>query len=302
MGQWEVPGFLQEKLKSQYGKELAGRILEGYRQERPVTLRANLLKTDGASVQRQLDEAGILCRQVPWSREALVVTNAREEKLRKLKLYESGEIYLQSLSSMLPPLVLGPKAGESILDMAAAPGGKTTQMAAITGNMASVTACEKNRIRAERLQYNIDRQGASRVCVMVADARKLDDFFSFDKILLDAPCTGSGTLDVCRKDRKAHLDGDSLKRASKVQEELLVKAMKHLKPGHEMVYSTCSILAEENEQVVKRVLQRRGAKILPIEEGQFPGVPLLPTELEGTMCVCPDGLYEGFFMARLQKL
>ena len=78
--------------------------------------------------------------------------------------------------------------------------------------------------------------------------------------------------------------------------------MKHLKPGHEMVYSTCSILAEENEQVVKRVLQRRGAKILPIEEGQFPGVPLLPTELEGTMCVCPDGLYEGFFMARLQKL
>ena len=208
---------MQEKLKSQYGKELAGRILEGYRQERPVTLRANLLKTDGASVQRQLDEAGILCRQVPWSREALVVTNAREEKLRKLKLYESGEIYLQSLSSMLPPLVLGPKAGESILDMAAAPGGKTTQMAAITGNMASVTACEKNRIRAERLQYNIDRQGASRVCVMVADARKLDDFFSFDKILLDAPCTGSGTLDVCRKDRKAHLDGDSLKRASKVQ-------------------------------------------------------------------------------------
>lgn len=293
---------MQEKLKSQYGKELAGRILEGYRQERPVTLRANLLKTDGASVQRQLDEVGILCRQVPWSREALVVTNAREEKLRKLKLYESGEIYLQSLSSMLPPLVLGPKAGESILDMAAAPGGKTTQMAAITGNMASVTACEKNRIRAERLQYNIDRQGASRVCVMVADARKLDDFFSFDKILLDAPCTGSGTLDVCRKDRKAHLDGDSLKRASKVQEELLVKAMKHLKPGHEMVYSTCSILAEENEQVVKRVLQRRGAKILPIEEGQFPGVPLLPTELEGTMCVCPDGLYEGFFMARLQKL
>lgn len=293
---------MQEKLKSQYGKELAGRILEGYRQERPVTLRANLLKTDGAFVQRQLDEAGILCRQVPWSREALVVTNAREEKLRKLKLYESGEIYLQSLSSMLPPLVLGPKAGESILDMAAAPGGKTTQMAAITGNMASVTACEKNRIRAERLQYNIDRQGASRVCVMVADARKLDDFFSFDKILLDAPCTGSGTLDVCRKDRKAHLDGDSLKRASKVQEELLVKAMKHLKPGHEMVYSTCSILAEENEQVVKRVLQRRGAKILPIEEGQFPGVPLLPTELEGTMCVCPDGLYEGFFMARLQKL
>ncbi|NBH70753.1 RsmB/NOP family class I SAM-dependent RNA methyltransferase [Clostridiaceae bacterium] len=301
MGQWEVPGFLQEKLKGQYGQELAGRILEGYRQERPVTLRANTLKADAASVRKRLEEAGILCQEVPWSREALVITNAREPELQKLELYGEGGIYLQSLSSMLPPLVLGPKAGESILDMAAAPGGKTTQMAALSGNMASITACEKNQIRAKRLQYNLDRQGASRVCVMVADARKLDDFFSFDKVLLDAPCTGSGTLDICRKGGKGQLDGDILRRSAKVQEELLAKALKHLKPGHEMVYSTCSVLAEENEQVVKKAMKKAGAKVLPINTGQFPGIFLLPTELEGTMCVCPDGLYEGFFVARLQK-
>ena len=95
---------------------------------------------------------------------------------------------------MIPPLVLAPRQGETVLDMAAAPGGKTTQMAALSGNAALITACEKNRIRAERMQFNLQRQGATRVSVMVEDARRLDDLFSFDRILLDAPCSGSGTI------------------------------------------------------------------------------------------------------------
>ena len=202
---------------------------------------------------------------------------------------------------MLPPLVLAPKAGESILDMAAAPGGKTTQMAAISGNMASITACEKNKIRAERLQYNLERQGASRVCVMVSDARRLDDFFSFDKVLLDAPCTGSGTLDMCRREAKDCMTRDSLSRSARLQEELLVKALKLLKPGHEMVYSTCSILMEENEQVVERALKKVKAQIEPVGRDGYQGIPMLPVKLEGTMCVCPDRWYEGFFVAKLKK-
>ena len=244
---------------------------------------------------------GIGYKEVLWSRDAYIIEGVREAAIEGFEIYKTGKIYLQSLSSMLPPLVLAPKAGESILDMAAAPGGKTTQMAAVSGNLASITACEKNRIRAERLQYNLERQGASRVCVMVADARKLDDFFSFDKVLLDAPCTGSGTLDMCRKDAKDRMTRDSLHLSSKLQEELLVKALKLLKPGHEMVYSTCSILTEENEQVVERALKKGKAQIEPLDIERFPGIPLLPVRLEGTMCVCPDEWYEGFFVAKLKK-
>jgi 16S rRNA C967 or C1407 C5-methylase (RsmB/RsmF family) len=166
--------------------------------------------------------------------------------------------------------------------------------------MASITACEKNKIRAERLSYNIEKQGASRVCVMVTDARKLDDFFSFDKVLLDAPCTGSGTLDMCQKDAKERLNQSSLKRAARLQEELLVKGLRLLKPGHELVYSTCSILEEENEAVVRKALQKVKARVIPIETDAFSEVPLLPVRIEGTMCVCPDARYEGFFVAKLR--
>ena len=134
--------------------------------------------------------------------------------------------------------------------MAAAPGGKTTQMSAISKNEAMITACEKNTIRAERLKYNLEKQGAKRVNVMKEDARKLDDYFSFDKILLDAPCSGSGTENIYSKNFTEEL----IKRSVKVQEELLTKALKILKSGKEMVYSTCSILKEENENILNKSL------------------------------------------------
>ena len=97
---------------------------------------------------------------------------------------------------MLPVIVLEPEEQTDILDMTAAPGGKTTQIAAMTNNKANITACEMNVVRAEKLKYNIEKQGASCVYIMRTDARYIDDFFSFDKILLDAPCSGSGTLNI----------------------------------------------------------------------------------------------------------
>ncbi len=101
--------------------------------------------------------------------------------------------------------------------MAAAPGGKTTQMAALVNNKARITACEMNAIRAERLKYNIEKQGASSVYVMITDSRKIDDFFSFDRILLDAPCSGSGTLYSEDENRKKHLHLKLIQKSIKAQ-------------------------------------------------------------------------------------
>ena len=189
-----IPAFLVQALQAQYGEELTGEILQGYACRRPVTLRVNTLKAAPEEIRARLTQAGLEWEDVAWSPEALILPGCREEAVQALPMYQQGEIYLQSLSSMLPPLFLRPGAGESILDMAAAPGGKTTQMAALSAGKAMITACEKNAIRAQRLQFNLQRQGAGRVSVLVQDARRLDDFFSFDKILLDAPCSGSGTL------------------------------------------------------------------------------------------------------------
>ena len=97
---------------------------------------------------------------------------------------------------MLPAIILQPKEKMDILDMTAAPGGKTTQMAALTNNKAHITACEMNKIRFERMKYNLEKQGATCVFAMNQDSRRIDDFFSFDQILLDAPCSGSGTLNL----------------------------------------------------------------------------------------------------------
>lgn len=301
----QLPDFLEKKLSEQYESSVIGRIKEGYTKKRLVTFRANTLKTTAEQIAKQLDEAGIRYEKPEWYDDAFILTDEREDALRKLDIYENGEIYLQNLSSMVPPLLLDPREDECILDMAAAPGGKTTQMAALSNGRAQITACEKNKIRAERLKYNLTKQGASRITVMTEDARKLDPLFSFDKILLDAPCSGSGTLlfyeGESNKD-SASFSKELIDRSVKTQEAMLRKALSLLKPGHEMIYSTCSILEEENELLVNRVLSKAKAKLVPIDHPLMSDAPLLKTKLEGTCLICPTELYEGFFAAKIRKL
>ena len=292
----QIPQFFLEMLITQYGEELTREILEGYEKQRNVTLRVNTIKTNKEKIENKLREAKIETEHVKWFEDGLIIKNVREDAIKNLDIYEKGEIYLQSLSSMLPPIILEPKQGENILDMAAAPGGKTTQIAALTQNKAFITACEKNKIRAERLKYNLQKQSAGCVNVMQEDARKLSDFFSFDKILLDAPCSGSGTESVF----SAEFSKELINRISKTQEELLRKALKILKHGGEMVYSTCSILAQENEEILKKVMKSSNAEIIPIIP--LDGIPLLPSTLKGTLCIKPTELYEGFFVAKIKKL
>lgn len=297
-----IPNFLYNLLLEQYGEDLTNIIIDGYSQKRPVTLRANTLKTNIENVKNVFDSMQISYQEVSWYKDALILEKFPEEEIKKLDIYQNGEIYLQSLSSMLPPLVLSPKENENILDMAAAPGGKTTQMLALSENKAYITACEKNKIRAERLQYNLNKQGANRVNVMIKDARLLDDFFSFDKILLDAPCSGSGTISIFDKKLESTFTEDLVARSSKVQKELLKKAITLLKPGHEMVYSTCSILSKENEEIIQKFVDLKQIEVIPIDRTCFSNATLLPTSIEGTLCICPSALYEGFFVAKLKKV
>ena len=179
--------------------------------------------------------------------------------------------------------------------MTAAPGGKTTQIAAYTKNKAFITATEKNKIRLQRLEYNVKKQGVKNINIMQEDSRKLSDYFSFDRILLDAPCSGSGTENVFSEKFTEEL----INRSIKTQEELLVKALSILKSGGEMVYSTCSILKDENENILRKVLKKFNAEIVPIEK--IENIPCLPVIMDGTLCVCPSDLYEGFFVAKIRK-
>jgi len=203
---------------------------------------------------------------------------------------------------MLPPVIMNPQENTDILDMTAAPGGKTTQIAAITNNNANITACEMNNIRIEKLKYNIEKQGASSVAIMQADSRNLSDYFKFDQILLDAPCSGSGTIDLNNERTYKNFTLNLVEKSTKSQLTLLKKALKILKPGHEMIYSTCSILERENEDILNKALKGINAEIVPIDIDGIEDIPLLPTTIEGTLCVCPNKYYEGFFVARIKKI
>lgn len=297
-----IPQFLYERLVKQYGEEISKEIIRGYSKKRLVTLRVNTIKVTVDNIMKILKENRIMYRTVEWSKEALIIENANENDIRKLDIYKNGEIYLQSLSSMIPPIILGAKKDENILDMTAAPGGKTTQIAALSNNQALITACEKNKIRLERLKYNVEKQGANKVNVMNIDARKLDDYFSFDKILLDAPCSGSGTIYLNDNDIKNKLTEELIKRSKDTQIELLKKAIKLLKPGKELVYSTCSILKEENEQNIQKILKMGEIEIIPINKEKLNGIQLLPVSIKGTICVLPTELYEGFYVAKIKKI
>ena len=156
----EIPSFLKEKLITQYGEEITQKIIKGYMAKRKTTLRVNTLKTSLHNVIDILDKNNIKFKRVNWYNDALIIENANESDIQNLDIYKNGEIYLQSLSSMLPPLILNPQEKTDILDMAAAPGGKTTEIAAFMQNEGKVLANELDKLRCERLEYNVEKQGA----------------------------------------------------------------------------------------------------------------------------------------------
>ena len=329
-----LPEFFEPLLAEQYETADVERILAGCTATRPVTLRANTLLANRAQVAAALDEAQIPHHPVSWYDDAFIIgepsdgqDGARERipesALWNLPIYQEGKVYLQSLSSMIPALALDPRPGEDICDMCAAPGGKTTQIAALTGNEAYLTACEMHAPRVEKLQYNLRKLGAPNVTVMKTDARQLDDFFSFDRILLDAPCSGSGTLKAGDERLAKRFTPTLVQKSQKSQRALLLKALSLLKPGGTLVYSTCSVLACENEDIVNQCLRqvkRKGTfELQPIlandatsdddnvpqptfDAQQAAALPLLPTRLDGTLCLAPTDLYEGFFVAKIKRL
>lgn len=288
----EINKLLENKIQAAYGS-LTGRLLSGFSVCRKMTFRANTLKSTEEIVAEELRRA-----EIPFEivNGAFVTDVTNDGRVRALEIYTRGGLYVQSLSSMLPPLALAPVPGENILDMCAAPGGKTSQISAMTGGGAYITACEKNAVRAEKLRHNLALLGVKRTTVLVTDAGRLDPVMKFDRILLDAPCTGSGTI---TPRAPGCFSAKLLAACVKAQKTLITRAAMLLKKGGVLVYSTCSLLPEENEDVVSYAL-KSGLDIEPV--GIVPErAELLPVRTEGALLVAPDEYYEGFFVAKLIK-
>ena len=264
-------------------------IIDGLSKNRYQSFRVNNLKGNKNEVLEYLNTNNIEYEISNLYDNCFIIKS--NVNLYDNELFKEGKIYLQSISSQIPPLLMDLETANDILDMCSAPGGKTSLIADLCQNKKSIMAVEANKIRAEKLKYNLNLLGA-KANVLVSDASKLDSFFRFDTILLDAPCSGSGTLDLNNPKAFKAFSYDLVKNSAHLQYELLKKAIKILKPNSTMVYSTCSILPIENEEIISRALKEFNIEIVPIT---FSGLPLLPTKIKGTLLVLPNEYFEGFF-------
>jgi len=294
-----LPDFFQKQIIEDYNNDVLTLVKNSLALNKPLTIRINTLKTNVDYIKDILNENKIDYTEIEWSNTALIINNKVEEDLKELSIYKDGLIYFQSLSSQLPPLFVNPKENENILDMAAAPGGKTTELQALANNMALITAVEKNQIRYERLEYNINKLGAKKINIIKKDARFLDDYYSFDKILLDAPCSGSGTL---TNETLKDFNEELVNRSTNLQKQLLTKAFNLLKKDGVLTYSTCSILKQENDEVVKYLLDNNpNAEIIHLNLNGYESLPTLKNDIPGTLTLYPNEYYEGFYIAQIKK-
>jgi len=229
-----------------------GRFINYFRQpQEKHSLRVNTLKSNMREVKRILAEHGVEYGHVSWCKDGLWVSNASLDYME----HQLGLYYIQSASSMIAPQVLGP--GKWVLDMCAAPGGKTTHLAQLMENRGLLVGNEDSIPRVRALVYNIQRCGVSNAVVTRYDACRFNECGErFDRILIDAPCSSVGTL---RKSREilAKWSLGWVRSLAQVQKKMITAAYDSLVEGGKLVYSTCTTTAEENEQVVEHLLKER---------------------------------------------
>jgi len=288
-------------------------VLEANEVQRPVTIRTNSLKTRRRDLAQALINRGVNLDPVgKWSKVGLVVYSATVP-LGATPEYLAGHYILQGASSLLPVMALAPQEGERILDMASAPGGKTTHIAAVMKNTGMVLANDANRDRCKAVVGNCHRLGITNTVVCSHDGRMLPKVMTgFDRVLLDAPCSGTGVISKDQSAKQSKDDQD-IHLCSHLQKELILAAIDCLdhksKTGGYLVYSTCSILPEENENVVDYVLRKRHVKLVPtgLDFGVEGFTKYREKRYHPTMNLCKRYYphthnMDGFFVAKIKKL
>lgn len=273
----------------------------------------NSLLAETGPVVAELVEAGFDAKPVPWLAEAFTVPFSQRDALTRAPQVEAGRVYLQNLSSMLPPLCLAPEPGMEVLDLAAAPGSKTLQMAAQMKDTGRLAAVERSRPRFHKLKANCRRAGAGCVRFYLKDGTAVGGLTPerFDRVLVDAPCSSEARIDPADPATAAYWSEKKIRQLSGLQRRLLASGVEALKPGGLLVYATCTFAPEENEAVVDSVLTRYGDRLevvplrLPVGNAR-PGLTgwresHFAPALADTARILPDGVMEGFYLALLRK-
>ena len=276
------------------------------------SIRVNTLKISIEECKKSLEKQGWSLKQVPWCKEGFWV----EHESGRLDIgntvdHSIGYYYVQEAASMIPPIVLGPKPDEIILDMCAAPGSKTTQIAQYMHNKGILIANDYEGLRLQPLGINIQRMGITNTIITLMEGRFFKNAnIEFDRILVDAPCSGTGTI---RKSLKTIINWNpnAVRRLAGQQKLLIETAFQILKEKGTMVYSTCSLEPEEDEGIINYLLEKyENAKLEEIKLDIKRSEPVLEfegktynQEIKKCLRIWPqDNDTEGFFVSKIKKL
>ena len=244
------------------------RIVSIFSQRAKTTIRLNGLKGNPKETYRLLKSRGYILTPIPWAENVFFVENRDKAEISQIEEYKNGLFYIQDLASILATLVLNPQKQENILDMCAAPGSKTTHIVDITKNKAKVIANDSEVNRTNSLRSVAEQFGAEDIKITLSDGRdfgrKYPDYF--DRVLLDAPCSGEGRIYMNGSNPLRFWSIKKIKSSSYIQKELINSAFRTLKTNGTLIYSTCTLEPEENEEVITYLLEKyKNAKVENID-------------------------------------
>ena len=269
------PRFYTEYFYENYGEEFTKKLLKANNEKAPFTIRVNSFKTNRDDLIENLSQIGFEIEETTYDK-ALNVLNPNG--IIDTEYFENGHFYVQDLGSILVSSFLNPRKDSKVLDLCAAPGGKTTHLSELMDNTGEIVACDKSKGKINLIKENAQRLGCKNISPMINDARVLNDDFvnKFDYVLVDAPCSGTG-LYRKKPDIKWNKGIDDLKELGKIQLEILNNAKEYVKDQGLLLYSTCSLSKIENEDVIENFLsENKNFKIKKLRDKEvlklFPSV------------------------------
>jgi 16S rRNA (cytosine967-C5)-methyltransferase len=298
---WSHPQWLVQQWRGYLGAEELSALLEANNQEATLVLRANSLRTTREDLIGLLRAEGAAAKATPWSPQGIAI--GASCAVDQLPGFQEGLFQVQGEASQLVGYLVAPQAGERILDVCAAPGGKSTHLAELTQDRGEIVAADISQAGLRKLQQSAKRLGLHSIRTLVADVSKATAPFgiAYDRILVDAPCSGLGTLRSHPEIKWNRAQKDIL-RLSRLQQTILTRSAAYLRPGGVLVYSTCTLTAEENEQVVQQFLKNCDRFILEDAASHLP---------DAAKDLVRDGYFtawphrhgtDGFFAARLKRV
>ncbi|MDD3839318.1 MAG: 16S rRNA (cytosine(967)-C(5))-methyltransferase RsmB [Clostridia bacterium] len=293
---YSYPIYILNLWLHQFDFEFVEQLCIDSNKRAPVTIRVNTLKTDKKGLKNKLQQKGIIVYDGLYNDESLVLEKAGD--ILGLEEYKTGLFIIQDESSMLVSKALNPQKGEKILDMCSAPGGKTTHIAQLMENCGQIVARDINISKIKAVKQNCSRLGIKIVDAQVVDALALDDRSEemYDRVLVDAPCSGLGVIRK-KPDIKINKEYDDFEKLKSIQKRILKNASKYLKENGVLVYSTCTINREENQDIIDDFLKYNDNFYLCDLSNE------LGIGKTRTLNLYPNiHRVDGFFIAKLKKL